>query len=825
MLPVLFEGEVKAVIELASFHAFSPIHQLFLDQLMESIGVVLNMIGANMRTEELLQQSQSLTQELQSQSKELTQQQEELKRSNSALEKQALELEEKARLLAEQNTKVEVKNREVEQARLSLEEKAEQLSMISKYKSEFLANMSHELRTPLNSLLILAKLLSDNPDKNLTDKQVEYAKTIYASGGDLLTLINEILDLSKVEAGKMPVEPREVALADITDFVERSFRPLAEQKDLAFKTDVDVNLPTLIHTDPQRLQQILKNLLANALKFTARGSVALRVHRPKPGTHFANETLRQGGVVGFSVVDTGIGIARDKQQLIFEPFLQADGTTSRKYGGTGLGLSISRSIARLLGGEIHVDSEVGKGSVFTLYLPERHVAPSADEVAAVVADDWAPSPASFANVVSVPPSLAEPDPILTRPIDDDRADVGEDDRVLLVVEDDVAFARIMLQMGRERGFKVIVATRGDTGLALANKYQPDAITLDVKLPGMDGLTLLDRLKRNPETRHIPVHVISIDEVSRRGAALGAFAYLEKPVSREALEGAFEQMTTFLDRPVRKLLLVEDDDTQRQTMVELVGEGDDVHVTAVRTAEEAADALEKEEFDCIVVDLILPGDDGIQLMEKVRAKAGARALPVIVYTGKDLTPEDNDALKKYAQSVILKSAVDSPERLLSETALFLHRIESELPERSKAVLEGSRHRDASVAGLKVLVVDDDVRNIFAMTSVLEASGLDVIYAENGQAGIEALTKDPTIDLVLMDVMMPGMDGYETMRAIRANPIFRGIPIVAVTAKALKDDRKKCLEAGASDYLPKPVDTDKLLDLIRQWTGAGDSVPLQ
>jgi CheY-like chemotaxis protein len=381
-------------------------------------------------------------------------------------------------------------------------------------------------------------------------------------------------------------------------------------------------------------------------------------------------------------------------------------------------------------------------------------------------------------------------------------------------------------MGREKGFKVIVATRGDTGWALANKYQPDAITLDVKLPGMDGLTLLDRIKRNPETRHIPVHVISIDEVSRRGAALGAFAYLEKPVSREALEGAFEQITTFLDRPVRKLLLVEDDDTQRQTMVELVGEGDDVQVTAVRTAEDAVAALDREEFDCLVVDLILPGDDGIQLMEKVRTKAGKRELPVIVYTGKDLTPEDADALKKYAQSVILKSAVHSPERLLSETALFLHRIESELPERSKAVLEASRHTDASVAGLKVLVVDDDVRNIFAMTSVLEASGLEVIYAENGQAGIEALTKDPTIDLVLMDVMMPGMDGYETMRAIRANPIFRGIPIVAVTAKALKDDRKKCIEAGASDYLPKPVDTDKLLDLIRQWTGAGNNgVPLQ
>jgi len=826
VLPVLFEGEVKAVIELASFHTFSPIHQLFLDQLMESIGVVLNMIGANMRTEELLQQSQSLTQELQSQSKELTQQQDELKRTNVALEKQAVELEDKARLLSEQNAKVEVKNREVEQARVSLEEKAEQLSMISKYKSEFLANMSHELRTPLNSLLILAKLLSDNPDKNLSDKQVEYAKTIYASGGDLLTLINEILDLSKVEAGKMPVEPREVALADLTDFVDRSFRPLAEQKDLAFKTDVDVDLPTHVYTDPQRLQQVLKNLLANALKFTSRGSVTLRVHRPRPGTLFNHEALQAGGVVGFSVADTGIGIAKDKQQLIFEPFLQADGTTSRKYGGTGLGLSISREIARLLGGEIQIESEVGKGSVFTLYLPERHVAAAAEEISAI-GTGWAPKVTTFAEIVGVPAmaTIAEPDPIVTRPIDDDRADIEEADRVLLVIEDDVSFARIMLQIGREKGFKVIVATRGDTGLALTGRYVPDAITLDIKLPGLDGLTLLDRLKRSPTTRHIPVHVISIDEVSRRGAALGAFAYLEKPVSREALERAFEDMTLFLDRPVRRLLLVEDDTTQRQTIVELVGDGEDVDVTAVSTAEEAASALESGNFDCMVVDLVLPGDDGIQLLEKVRAKNGARQLPVIVYTGKDLTPEDDEALKKYAQSVILKSAVHSPERLLSETALFLHRVERELPDRSKAILQANRRGEGSIAGRKVLVVDDDVRNIFAMTSVLEASGLEVIYAENGQAAIEALTRDPAIDLVLMDVMMPGMDGYQTMRAIRANPIFRGIPIVAITAKALKDDRNKCLEAGASDYLPKPVDTEKLLDLIRLWTGGGEGVSLQ
>ncbi len=826
VLPVLFEGEVKAVIELASFHPFSPIHQLFLDQLTESIGVVLNMISANMRTEELLQQSQSLTQELQSQSKELTVQQDELKRSNAALEKQAIELEEKARLLAEQNQKVEIKNREVEQARLSIEEKAEQLSMISKYKSEFLANMSHELRTPLNSLLILAKLLSDNPETNLTEKQVEYAKTIYASGGDLLTLINEILDLSKVEAGKMPVEPRDLTLPDVADFVERTFRPLAEQKALAFKVDVSSELPDSIYTDPQRLQQVLKNLLANALKFTDRGSVTLRMHRPAPEARFMNDTLRQGqgqgggGVVAFSVVDTGIGIAKNKQQLIFEAFQQADGTTSRKYGGTGLGLSISREIARLLGGEIQVDSEVGKGSTFTLYLPERHEGTAADDDGIATRGWTTPRTPNFERVVGMP-ALAEPDPIVTRPVEDDRNQLKEGDRVLLVVEDDVAFARIMLQMAHDGGFKVLVATRGDTALELAHRYRPDAITLDIQLPGFDGWTVLDRLKRSPTTRHIPVHVISVDERSRQGAALGAFAYLEKPVSREALEGAFQHISTFLDRKVRLLLLVEDDDTQRDSIVELVGEGNDVKVSTARTAEEALAMLDGGEFDCMVVDLVLPGDDGIQLIEKVRARPKYRELPVIVYTGKELTPTDEEALKKYTQSVILKSAVHSPERLLSETALFLHRVESTLPERSRAVLEASRRGDGSIVGRKVLVVDDDVRNIFAMTSVLEASGLEVIYAETGQAGIDALAQDPSIDVVLMDVMMPGMDGYETIRAIRANPVLRGKPIIAITAKALKDDRDKCLGAGASDYLPKPVDTQKLLDLIRLW--AGDTRP--
>ncbi len=551
VLPVLFEGEVKGVIELASFYPFSAIHQLFLDQVTESIGVVLNMISANMRTEQLLLQSQSLTQELQKQSKELTEQQDELKLSNTALEKQALELEDKARLLEEQNRKVEIKNREVEQARVALEEKAEQLSLISKYKSEFLANMSHELRTPLNSLLILAKLLAENEQGNLNEKQVEYAKTVYASGGDLLSLINEILDLSKVEAGKMEVQPSEIEFEELREFVERQFRPIAQHKSLEFGIEFSDDLPSRIRSDPQRLQQILKNLLGNAFKFTETGSVRLRVSRARRRTNFSNEALNQGQrIIAFAVEDTGIGVARDKQKIIFEAFQQADGTTSRKYGGTGLGLSISREFARLLGGEIQVESELGKGSVFTLYLAERINSPeeSADREERPEPDNWA----MVRSPAAVPRVTWEFEALASRPVEDDRANIDATDRVLLIVEDDLKFARILLGVAHEEGFKAVVASRGDTALTLAEKLQPTAITLDIRLPIVDGWSVLDRLKKNPRTRHIPVHVISIVEKTNRSAAMGAFAYLEKPVSREALQQALKQIGGFIDRKIKLL---------------------------------------------------------------------------------------------------------------------------------------------------------------------------------------------------------------------------------------------------------------------------------
>ncbi len=821
VLPVLFEGEVKAVIELASFYRFSDIHLTFLEQLTESIGIVLNTIAATMRTEELLEQSQSLAAELQTRQQELTEtnarleqqartlqaSEERLKQQQEELQQTNEELEEKAELLARQNAEVEKKNTEIEQARTSLEDKAEQLALTSKYKSEFLANMSHELRTPLNSLLILSQLLAQNGDGNLSDKQVEFARTIHSSGADLLELINEILDLSKIESGTMDVDVRPVFFTDLQAYVDRTFREVAVSKGLEFTVRVAPGMPAAIDTDPKRLQQVLKNLLSNALKFTEHGGVTLAIEPAAGGWSRGRPALeRAASVVAFRVSDTGIGIPADKHRTIFEAFQQADGTTSRKYGGTGLGLSISREVAALLGGEIRMTSDVGAGSTFVLYLPLALESAALDAVR--------PADPAAAARAAADRDLAMDDSLIAQgEVRDDRERIEETDRVVLVIENDLSFVSILTDMAHEKGFKVLAALRGDVGLAMARRFQPDAITLDLDLPGLDGWTVLDRLKHDPELRHIPVHIISMMEEAQRGMRLGAMACLSKPVDRESLDGAFASIAGFIERTVRTLLVVEDNDLERQSIVELIGNGD-VKTTAVATGAEALEALASQAFDCLVLDLGLSDMSGFDLLERMKEQPRLAQIPVIVYTGKDLSKKEETEIRRLAETIIIKD-VKSPDRLLDETALFLHRVESRLPADKRKMLERLHQHDPTLAGRKVLIVDDDIRNIFALTSVLEQHEVEVFYAENGKDGLKMLDEIEGIDVVLMDIMMPEMDGYEAMRHIREARGNRSLPIIALTAKAMKGDREKCIEAGASDYITKPVDTEQLVSLLRVW----------
>jgi HAMP domain-containing protein/CheY-like chemotaxis protein/signal transduction histidine kinase len=837
VLPIVFEGSVLAVMELASFSKFTETYQSLLDQLTESIGVVLNTIQANMRTEELLTQSQSLAEELQAQQEELTetnkrlesqakslqaseellkQQQEELQQTNE-------ELEEKARLLTAQNEEVEQKNREVENAKRQLEEKARQLALTSKYKSEFLANMSHELRTPLNSLLILAKLLGDNPEGNLTDKQVDFAKTIHSSGQDLLTLINDILDLSKIESGMMTVALSDVSFKEIADLSERTFRQIADDKKLAFDIQHAENLPPSIHTDPTRLQQVLKNLLGNAFKFTEKGGVTLRMETAFAGWSPGHDVLdRASSVIAFSVTDTGIGIPEEKQRIIFEAFQQADASTTRKFGGTGLGLSISREIARLLGGEIAVSSEPGAGSTFTLYLPNTYAAQTARRERREAPRETSPIPLPLAPAMDALDTELHPAAtpldeqqvvIVEEQVPDDRDTIQTGDRTVLIVEDDVTFARILLDMAHEKGFKAIVATRGETALHLASRFRPDAITLDIQLPDMEGWTVLDRLKHDRVTRHIPVHIISADEETARGLRLGAFAHVQKPVTKESLDEAFGKIRGFVERSNKSLLVVEDNEQQRQAIVELIGEGD-VDITAVGSGAEAIELLKERRFDCMVLDLGLPDMSGFEFINRMKNDLQITDVPIVVYTGRELSRKEENDLKRMADAIIVKD-VRSPDRLLDETALFLHRVEENLPESKRKMLEQLHESDPVLAGKKALIVDDDMRNIYALTSLLERHKMKVLYAESGAEGIDMLRENTDIDVVLMDVMMPEMDGYEAMRRIRAMEEYKNLPMIALTAKAMKGDREKCMEAGASDYITKPIDAQQLVSLLRVW----------
>ncbi len=788
VLPVIFEGQVKAVIELASFEQFSPTHLIFLDQLTESIGIVLNTIEANMRTEDLLKQSQSLAKELQSQ-------QEELQKTN-------LELEEKAKLLAEQNVEVEKKNMEVEQARVALEEKAAQLALTSKYKSEFLANMSHELRTPLNSLLILSDQLCVNKDGNLQPKQIEFAKTIHSSGQDLLRLINDILDLAKIESGTVSVEVSDLKLGELKDYVERTFQPIADHKKLDYVVSLAPNLPRAVRTDAKRLQQILKNLLSNAFKFTDKGRVSLDVDLATGGWSFNHATLSTAPqVLAFRVRDTGIGIPPEKQQIIFEAFQQADGSTNRKYGGTGLGLSISREIARLLGGEIQLVSAPGEGSAFTLYLPSTMGTADRIESSYVLP----PSPQRLPRELTTSP-IAEVN------ISDDRDVIRAGDKAVLIIEDDPTFASVLLDMARAQGFKGVVAMRGSEALQLARKEDFSAITLDIRLPDIDGRRVLSRLKDDPATRHIPVMIVSANEDEAITLKFGALSHVEKPVQQDRLKDAFTALKQFIERPVKNLLLVEDNEVQRASTIELIGNSD-VHTYAVATGEEGLAALKERPFDCVILDLGLPDMSGTKFIEAVKA-AGFSSVPIVVHTGRELPKNEVEEMKRLARTVILKD-VQSPERLFDETALFLHRKVENLPAEKRKLVENLHKDGEALAGKRALIVDDDMRNIFAMTSFLERYDMQMRAAENGRDALAILETEEPFDVVLMDIMMPDMDGYETMRRIRAQEKYRDLPILALTAKAMKGDKEKCIEAGASDYIAKPVDTEHLLSLLRIW----------
>ena len=790
VLPVLFENQAKAVIELASIHEFTTLQTMFLEQLTTSIGIVLNSIEATMQTEGLLKQSQQLAGELQAQQRELQQTNE--------------QLEQKAQQLAERNVEVERKNQEIEQARRAVEEKATELALTSKYKSEFLANMSHELRTPLNSILILGQQLTDNPEGNLTGKQVEFARTIHGAGTDLLNLISDILDLSKIESGTVTVDAAEVFFNNLLDMVARPFRHEADTRQLSFEVHVDPNLGRTITTDTKRLQQVLKNLLSNAFKFTAQGGVRLNVTAALGGWSADHPVLSHApAVVAFEVSDTGIGIPPEKQKIIFEAFQQADASTSRKYGGTGLGLAISRELASLLGGEIHLRSSPNIGSTFTLYLPVKYVGPSA---AMHVTASTVAAPQQLAGLHIAAERAVEPIP-------DDRMDLQPGDKILLVVEDDPHYARILIDLARDNGFKALLAMRGEDALNLAKQYQPTAVSLDVFLPDMLGWNVLSQLKQSSLTRHIPVQIVTLDEDRQHGLARGAFSFVSKPTTREGIADALSKIKEFSQPRRKRLLVVEDNKAEQMSIRELLGH-DDIEIVNASSGDEALETLRGQSCDCVVLDLRLPDMSGFEVLERMRADAALADVPVVVFTGRELSAEEDAQLHTMARSIVVKG-VELPERLLDETALFLHRIIGDLPPEKQNMLEKLNSSDEDLVGRTVLLVDDDSRNIFALSSVLERRGMKVLTATTGNEAIALIDETPDLAIVLMDIMMPEMDGYQTIDKVRQNRAYRRLPIIALTAKAMKGDREKCLEAGASDYLAKPVNTEQLLSALRMW----------
>lgn len=788
------DGAPNGVIELGFLQEPRARTLEFLELVAPNIGRALEGAMARRRLQDALAETQQLNEELQVQQEELRTANEELEEqsrvleeSQTILENQKAELEQTNEQLADQANALDQKNTALGVVQAELEERALDLERASKYKSEFLANMSHELRTPLNSSLILAKLLSENSKGNLEPEQIQFANTIYAAGNDLLNLINDILDISKVEAGKLELAAERIALPALAESMRTMFGPLAEQKRLVFTAAVVPSAPPSVHTDGQRMQQILKNLLSNAIKFTDDGQVSLTIEG------------RADGRIAFAVRDSGIGIAADQQTIIFEAFRQADGTTSRRYGGTGLGLSISRDLAALLGGEIVVSSTPGKGSVFTLLLPPELIAP--------IMPAPLPAPASAPAPALAPPAPSAP------AFPDDRELARSGERTVLVIEDDVAFARILFDLAHELHYRCLVAHSGAEGLQAASDLRPDAILLDLGLPDSSGLDVLQKLKDNPQARHIPVHIVSANDRADAALQLGAVGYVIKPATRDRLKQVFQTLEGKFAQQLKRVLLVEDDDRQRDSVVQLIGD-DDVEITAVSTGAEALALLRSSVFDCMIIDLKLPDMQGHELLRTMAAEQIAAFPPVIVYTGRNLTRDEETELLKYSRSIIIKGA-RSPERLLDEVTLFLHRVESQMSAERQSMLKTARSRDRVFEGRRLLLVDDDVRNIFSLTSALEQKGITVEVGRDGFEALAKLDEIPDIDLVLMDVMMPGMDGLEATRRLRQDPRFGKLPVIAITAKAMKDDQEQCMKAGASDYLAKPIDLDRLYSLLRVW----------
>lgn len=788
--PFLFEGKTLGVIEVGRLTSFTETEKEFINSSMESIGININSAIARKRIQELLEETQVQSEELQTQQEELKQVNEELEEQAQNLKQQQEELQMTNEELEEQTQALEIKNKEVEEAKNDIEQKTKQLEVSSKYKSEFLANMSHELRTPLNSLLILSKDLSDNKKKNLSNDQVESAEIIYKSGNDLLALINEVLDLSKIEAGKMVLNIERIALKNLAEELYRSFKHQAEQKGLKLNVSLSENLPEYIHTDTQRLSQILKNMMSNALKFTEKGIITVSMQKH-------NENM-----VAISVADTGIGIPEAKQMAIFEAFQQADGGTSRKYGGTGLGLSISRELAKLLNGEIKLNSKVNEGSTFTLFIPlEIQNEPVMKSSGTKESDLFKKTFEKSSGFLNYPT------------IEDDREAIQKDDKIVLIIEDDLKYASVLLKQAHSKGFKCLSASSGEDGLALAEKFKPNAIILDIELPGIDGHKVLIELKSNPSIRHIPVHIMSVEERTLETIREGAVEYLTKPVNKKQLDEAFLRMENFIERKMKNLLIVEDDENSRKAMRKLIGNGD-VKCFEAATGKEALKIFEENHIDCIVLDIGLPDISGFELIQQFGNIKKSNIPPVIVYTGKELSKEENNELQKYSESIIIKG-VKSEERLLDETALFLHRTISDLPEPKQQIIANLYDKEIIFNAKKILLADDDMRNVFALSKILKERGMEVIKAENGVNALEMLHIQSGIDLVLMDIMMPEMDGYEAMRRIRLQERYKKLPIIALTAKAMKDDKQKCIDAGANDYIAKPVDVERLLSLMRVW----------